>query len=92
MKAPVPSGVPQGTVLGPPHFLLFINDIPAWVTSRKRVFADDYIVYRNIQTPDDCSQLQRDLDSLAQWESTWGMSFHPDKCIVLRVSNMQTPI
>ena len=72
-KAPVVSDVPQGTVLGPLLFLLFINDLPDWVTSRTRLFADDCIVYRKIQTPQDCNQLQRDLDSLAQWESTWGM-------------------
>ena len=91
-KAPVVSGVPQGTVLGTLLFLLFINDLPDWVTSRTRLFADDCIVYRKIQTPQDCNQLQRDLDSLAQWESTWGMSFHPDKCNVLRVTNKRTPI
>ena len=88
----VVSGVPQGTVLGPLLFLLFINDLPDWVTSRTRLFADDCIVYRKIQTPQDCNQLQRDLDSLAQWESTWGMSFHPDKCNVLRVTNKRAPI
>ena len=84
--------MPQGTVLGPLLFLLFINDLPDWVTSRTRLFADDCIVYRKIQTPQDCNQLQRDLDSLAQWESRWGMSFHPDKCNVLRVTKKRTPI
>ena len=91
-KAPVVSGVPQGTVLGPLLFLLFINDLPDRVTSRTRLFADDCIAYRHIQTPEDCLQLQCDLDRLAQWESTWGMSFHPDKCNVLRVTKRRTPI
>ena len=90
-KAPVISGVPQGTVLGPLLFLLFINDLPDCVTSRTRLFADDCIVYRNQQTPEDCGKLQRDLVSLAQWESKWGMSFHPDKCNVLRVTKKRTP-
>lgn len=91
-KAPVISGVPQGTVLGPLLFLLFINDLPDSVTSRTRLFADDCIVYRDIQTPADCEQLQHDLDSLSQWEAKWGMSFHPDKCNVLRVTKKQTPV
>ena len=91
-KAPVISGVPQGTVLGPLLFFLFINDLLDRVTSRTRLFADDCLAYRHIQTLEDCLQLQCDLDSLAQWESTWGMPFHPDKCNVLRVTKRRTPI
>ena len=91
-KAPVESDVPQGTVLGLLLFLLFTNDLPDWVTSRARLFADDCIIYRKIQTQDDCKQLQRDLYSLAQWESTWSMSFHADKCNVLRVIKKRAPI
>ncbi|MEW8544204.1 MAG: reverse transcriptase family protein, partial [Candidatus Thiodiazotropha sp.] len=79
-KAPVISGVPQGTVLGPLLFLLFINDLPACVNSRTRLFADDCIIYRPIKMLQDCQQLQYDLVNLAEWESTWGMAFHPDKC------------
>ena len=91
-KAPVISGVPQGTVLGPLLFLLFINDLPDCVTSRTRLFANDCIVYRNKHTPEDCIKLQRDLVSLARWESKWGMSFHPDKCHVLRETKKRTPL
>ena len=85
-KAPVLSEVPQGTVLGPLLFLLFINDLPASVNSKTRLFADDCIIYRKINSTKDCQQLQHDLQRLAEWEATWGMAFHPDRCNVLRVT------
>ena len=91
-KAPVLSGVPQGTVLGPLLFLLFINDLPASVNSKTRLFADYCIIYRKINSTKDCQQLQHDLQRLAEWEATWGMAFHPDKCNVLRVTKKKRPV
>lgn len=86
------SGVPQGTVLGPLLFLIFINDLPECVSSNTRLFADDAVVYRKIHSNNDCEKLQEDLIELAAWELKWGMSFHPDKCNVLRVVKSRTPI
>ena len=63
----VRSGVPQGTVLGPLLFLLYINDIGLGITSHVKLFADDCLVYRQIKTPADCRELQKDLDLLTQW-------------------------
>ena len=82
----VTSGVPQGTVLGPLLFLVFINDMPDVVKSNIRLFADDALLYRSIHSIDDVITLQNDLDSLQSWESTWQMAFNPDKCEVLRVT------
>ena len=83
---PVISGVPQGTVLGPLLFLIFINDLPNCVQSRIRLFADDCILYGNIRSNEDTIVLQDDLNKLADWEQKWGMDFHPDKCSTLHVT------
>ena len=84
--APVTSGVPQGTVLGPLLFLLFINDMPDAVKNSKvRLFADDSLLYRSIKTKGDQALLQRDLDALAEWEKSWQMSFNPSKCNTIHI-------
>jgi hypothetical protein len=83
----VASGVPQGTVLGPLLFLLYINDMPDVVSSSQtRLFADDALVYRIIDQQQDSAKLQKDLDALQKWEHKWKMEFNPDKCEVLRIS------
>ena len=66
---PVLSGVPQGSVLGPVLFLIFINDLPDNIRSSVRLFVDDRVLYRNIKTLTDCQILQDDLNSLRQWET-----------------------
>ena len=81
----VTSGVPQGSVLGPLLFLMFINDMPSYLknSSTIRLFADDAIIYRQIKTPQDGQLLQEDLECLLHWEKDWGMAFHPQKCQTL---------
>ena len=80
------SGVPQGSVLGQVLFLIFINDLPENIRSSGRLFADDCVLYRNIESPMDCQILQDDLNSLAQWETHWQMKFNIVKCHSMRVT------
>ena len=85
---------PQGTVLGPLLFLVYINDISTNLSpeSRIRLFADDSLLYRTISSPEDCQVLQQDLDALQRWETANKMEFHPVKCETLRITNKLTPI
>ena len=64
---PVLSGIPQGTVLGPHLFILFINDITDLVKATSRLFADDCTVYQTITDQMDEESLQKDLNSLVDW-------------------------
>ena len=80
---PVDSGVPQGSVVGPCLFLLYINDRPIDTESKIRLFADDTLCSNIIKHKEDQKKLQQDLDSLTIWEKQWSMSFHPQKCYTL---------
>ena len=77
---PVVSGVPQGTFLGPLLFSLHINDITADKESKIRLFADDFVCYREIKDKEDTLKLQRDIDRLGNWARKWGLRFQPVKC------------
>ena len=89
---PVTSGVPQGSVLGPLLFLYYINDLPKRVYSYCCLYADDILLYRNIESKDDHLSLQADLNTLQEWEQLWQMKFNPSKCHCISFSNSQTPI
>ena len=88
--ASVKSGVPQGSVIGPIFFLIYINNLPEEVKSTVRLFADDTIMYMTMTSTNDAASLQKDLDNLASWEKKWQMQFHPQKCSVLRIKRKKT--
>ena len=85
--AAVTSGVPHGTVLGPILFLCYTNDFPDQVSSTARLFADDCLLYRNINATADADKLQSDIDNLQKWEADCLMEFNPDKCEIIRITN-----
>ena len=76
----VTSGIPQGSVIGPLLFVIFINDLPDIVESTVYLFADDTKIFKLINTRDDKETLQRDLNRLTEWSETWLLRFHPEKC------------
>ncbi len=74
----VTSGIPQGLVLGPILFCIFINDLPISVKSDVLLFADDTKIYRRVECDADIDVIQDDLDSLFEWSVEWMLHFHPD--------------
>ena len=83
----VTSGVPQGSVLGPLLFLMYVNEIPSILQSTTKVFADDTKVFRVIESKLDNDQLQNDLNTLTSWSNSWLLRLNPDKCKVMHVSS-----
>ena len=79
-------------MLGPLLFLCYINDITSGVSSSIKLYADDVLIYRIINTEDDCEILQRDLDSLQSWAYKWNISFNLVKCELIKITNKQSRI
>ena len=77
---PVKSGVPQGSVLGPILFTMFVNDLPLVVSSPVYMFADDTKIFCVVRTSEDYSVLQHDLDLLYEWSICWQLKFNILKC------------
>ena len=84
--ATVLSGVPQGTVLGPLLFSLYINDISTDIDSEIRLFADDCLLWREIKDTEDTLKLQKAIDQLGCWARKWGMRFQPVKCNMMQIT------
>lgn len=86
----VHSGVPQGSVLGPLLFLIYINDLSSVVSSKIHLFADDCVIFREITTDNDINILQSDLNAISNWCDKWLMDLNIKKCKIMRVSRSCT--
>ena len=81
------SGIPQGSVLGPALFLVFINDLPDSIKNLVKIFADDTKVYSTVGAICDREQLelQEDLDESSEWSGIWDLGFNAKKCKSLHI-------
>ena len=84
-RSPVISGVPQGSILGPIMFLIYVNDIPYFFYTAK-LFADDTKIYREINKVEDSIALQSDLTTLDLWANLWQVKFNSSKCEVMKIT------
>ena len=91
---PVLSGVPQGSILGPILFVLFINDLPSGLSEGTNIalYADDTKIWRPITCENDHRILQTDIDYLNEWATQNKMKFHPKKCKVVSICNRPSPL
>ena len=86
----VKSGIPQGSVLGPILFVIFINDMPEVVDSMCQLFADDAKVFRSMDTKEEICCLQMDIDKLHAWSEKWQLLFNVKKCKCLHIGHNNT--
>ena len=90
---PVHSGVPQGSILGPLLFCMFIDDMPQVTRSCETLlYADDTKCFKYVDSLSDCIDLQTDLEQLYLWGCKWKLNFNAKKCKVLTITRKKTPI
>ena len=90
---PVTSGVPQGSVLGPILFLLYINDLPDRIGCKVRLYANDVVLYTDVLGIEESNDvLQVSLNELSEWCHEWKMCINVDKSAVMRVSRLKSII
>ena len=91
---PVSSGVPQGSILGPLLFLIYVNDLPTSISSPSvdiSMFADDTKCFSVVESPADACVLKTEASNVEKWALSWRLKFNPLKCKVLSVTRKHQP-
>lgn len=92
-ESPVFSGVPQGSVLGPLLFLIFINDLKIHHPNvQSRFFADDCVLFAKVNNPSDQEELNYCLSLLHAWCIKWNMVLNCKKCVQMTVTRKNNPL
>ena len=86
-SAKVTSGIPQGSVLGPILFLVFINDLPEVILAFIQLFADDAKILGRVNSIMQATTVQISLDNAVDWANIWKMKYHFKKCKQLHIGN-----
>ena len=85
------SGVPQGSVLGPRLFTIYVSDLPSQLTSHCLLYADDLKIWREVQSAQDPEELQLDLDRLQDWAARNNLPVNPKKCCTMHIGGQGPP-
>jgi hypothetical protein len=93
MSRPVVSGVPQGSVLGPILFLLFVNDVSYYLPpdAKSKLFADDLKSYISVSDKSNSTNIPLLLEAITDWSLTWQLPLSPGKCSWMLISNRHSP-
>ena len=92
---PISSGVPQGSILGPLLFLIYVNDLPSSISSPSvgiSLFADDTKCFSVVESPADACAPKTEARNVEKWALSWRLKFNPQKCKVLSVTRKHHPI